>query len=48
MGFVMEALAPIRSKLPALSRVLLEPFAHPGEFDLNQWNLGPRMVELLG
>ncbi len=48
MGFAMDALAPIRSKLPALSRVLLEPFVCQGEFDLTQWNLGPRMAELLG
>lgn len=48
MGFDAAKLQPIRSVLPALTQVLVEPFTTPGNFPLPQWHLGERVDALLG
>lgn len=48
LGFREELLGPIESKLPAICRVLFEPFESPGKFDLSTWCRGERMDDILG
>lgn len=48
MGFDAEKLKPIAHLLPALSRILLEPFTSPGPFQLQSWDLRRRVDHLLG
>ena len=48
MGFDAEKLRPIASTLPALCRVLFEPFLRNGPFGLQDWALSERMDALLG
>jgi len=48
MGFDADALAPLRHKLPALCRVLFAPFSSPLKFDLDGWDRGARVGDILG
>jgi hypothetical protein len=48
LGFQDELLAPLEDKLSCVSRLLLEPFLKQDRYNLQEWNLGPRMNELLG
>ncbi|QDU75133.1 putative protein kinase UbiB [Bremerella volcania] len=48
LGFRHELLEPLASRLPALSRVLLEPFCVEYPYDTNQWRLSERLNDLLG
>lgn len=47
-GFDPQILLPIRERLPALQRILFEPFTVGRPFDLSDWKLGIRVQELLG
>ena len=38
LGFNEQLLAPIRPKLAAVCSVLLEPFCHPGKYDMSGWH----------
>ncbi len=48
MGFNADLLEPIAKKLPAVCRVLFEPFQSPTKFDTNTWNRTERMNDILG
>ena len=48
LGFDRTLLEPLAHKLPALCRLLFEPFRTPGPFDLAQWRLAPRVADVLG
>lgn len=48
LGFRHDLLEPLASRLPALSRVLLEPFCVEHPYDTNQWQLSERLNDLLG
>ena len=48
MGFDAEKLLPIAATLPALCRVLFEPFLRDGPFGLQDWALSARTDALLG
>lgn len=48
LGFDADLLRPMRSRLPALCSVLFEPFASRARFDLESWNNGERLVDVLG
>jgi len=48
LGFDAELLRPLRHKLPALCRVLFEPFASKCKYDLSSWNRGERVGDILG
>lgn len=48
LGFRQELLEPLASRLPALSRVLLEPFCVDHPYDTNEWRLSERLNDLLG
>ena len=48
MGFNPEYLEPMADKLPALCRVLLEPFIIPAPYDITRWHLGERVADVLG
>ena len=48
MGFDPDYLEPMAVKLPALSRVLFEPFILDGDYDVDSWQLGKRVAEILG
>ena len=47
-GFTPEYLEPLAAKLPALCRVLFEPFIIKAPYDLSNWNLGNRVSAVLG
>jgi hypothetical protein len=48
LGFRPELLQPMAHLLPALNRVLFEPFATRGPFDLVSWKLSERVEDVLG
>ena len=48
LGFDAELLAPLRHKLPALCRILFEPFGATGKYDYNHWQLSERLEATLG
>ncbi|PQO25937.1 hypothetical protein C5Y96_21015 [Blastopirellula marina] len=48
LGFRLDLLEPLASRLPALSRVLLEPFCVDHPYDTNHWRLSERLNDLLG
>ncbi|MBY0589080.1 AarF/ABC1/UbiB kinase family protein [bacterium] len=48
LGFDDRTLEPVRSKLPALCRVLFEPFATGVPYDLTRWNRAVRVADVLG
>lgn len=48
LGFREELLLPIRHKLPALCRVLFEPFLSQGRFLHRQWERSKRIADILG
>jgi predicted unusual protein kinase regulating ubiquinone biosynthesis (AarF/ABC1/UbiB family) len=48
LGFDPAYLEPLAHKLPALSRVLFEPFLLEGEYGLAGWKLGERVSDILG
>jgi hypothetical protein len=48
LGFNREYLEPLADKLPALCRVLFEPFCSEHPYDLEDWNLGQRVSDILG
>lgn len=48
VGFDAKKLAPIADLLPALSKLLFEPFASPEPFSTKYWNVNERISRLLG
>jgi predicted unusual protein kinase regulating ubiquinone biosynthesis (AarF/ABC1/UbiB family) len=48
LGFDAATLEPVRGKLPALCRVLFEPFAAGCPYDLHRWNRAERVADILG
>ncbi|MHA7631913.1 ABC1 kinase family protein [Corallococcus sp. M7] len=48
LGFAPELLEPMAEALPAVSRVLLEPFLMDRPFHARSWRLGERLTEALG
>ncbi|RCS56025.1 AarF/ABC1/UbiB kinase family protein [Bremerella cremea] len=48
LGFDVDLLQPLSGRLPALCRILLEPFCSDYPYDVRQWKLSPRLNELLG
>lgn len=48
LGFRHDLLEPLAARLPALSRVLLEPFCVEHPYDTKQWRLSERLNDLLG
>ncbi|MFT7676742.1 MAG: putative unusual protein kinase regulating ubiquinone biosynthesis (AarF/ABC1/UbiB family) [Planctomycetota bacterium] len=48
LGFDADLLKPLRHKLPALCRILFEPFSKGGKFDMDSWNLSERVSDVLG
>jgi hypothetical protein len=48
LGFDAAYLEPLAHKLPALSRILFEPFLLDGEYDVASWRLGERVSDILG
>ena len=48
LGFHAEYLDPLATKLPAVCRVLFEPFCHNQPYDLADWKLSERLADILG
>lgn len=48
LGFNADLLAPLSARLPALCRVLLEPFCVEHPYNTQQWKLSERLNSLLG
>ncbi|MCP4854373.1 MAG: AarF/ABC1/UbiB kinase family protein [Fuerstiella sp.] len=48
LGFSREFLEPLAGKLPALCRVLFEPFCCEYPYDVTEWNLAERVSDILG
>ena len=48
LGFDLNLLRPLQTKLPELTNVLLEPFRTAAVFDVAQWNLSRRITQILG
>ncbi|MFO0947551.1 MAG: AarF/ABC1/UbiB kinase family protein [Planctomycetota bacterium] len=48
MGFDPKTLAPLRSKLPALCRVMFEPFVAGAPYQLGGWRRSERIGDILG
>ena len=48
LGFDPAYLEPIAGRLPALCRVLFEPFFMAGHYSTSRWELGPRVSDVLG
>ena len=48
LGFNAEYLLPLEKKLPALCKVLFEPFCTNGPYDPADWKLGERVANVLG
>lgn len=48
LGFRLDLLEPLGHRLPALSRVLLEPFCVDHPYDTQDWRLSERLNDLLG
>jgi len=47
LGFNAEYLEPLRNKLPALCKVLFEPFRVDYAYDMADWRLGERVEDIL-
>jgi predicted unusual protein kinase regulating ubiquinone biosynthesis (AarF/ABC1/UbiB family) len=48
LGFRDDLLQPLSAKLPALCKVLFEPYAAEYPYDLRDWELGERFGDILG
>jgi len=48
LGFQEDYLEPLASKLPALCKVLFEPYAVEYPYNLDDWRLGERFSDILG
>ncbi len=48
LGFNAELLTPLAAKLPALCRVLFEPFCAEHAYDMADWRLNERVSDVLG
>jgi hypothetical protein len=48
LGFNPDLLEPMSHLLPALNRIIFEPFIAQGPFTFSQWRLGERVEKLLG
>jgi hypothetical protein len=48
LGFNADTLQPLRARLPALCRVLLDPFCTHGPFATKTWKRGERVADVLG
>ncbi len=48
IGFNPDLLEPMKSVLPKLTSLLLEPFAHPGPYNVSLWRLSERVSSILG
>jgi predicted unusual protein kinase regulating ubiquinone biosynthesis (AarF/ABC1/UbiB family) len=48
LGFDVELLEPLAGKLPALCRILFEPFCSDRPYDMSDWKLGERVGDVLG
>lgn len=48
LGFNADTLQSLRAKLPALCRVLLDPFCTNGPFATKTWKRGERVADVLG
>jgi predicted unusual protein kinase regulating ubiquinone biosynthesis (AarF/ABC1/UbiB family) len=48
LGFNADYLEPLAERLPALCRVLFEPFIVGGPYAVAQWRLGERVADILG
>ena len=48
LGFASEYLEPLAAKLPALCRVLFEPFCVDRPYNLSEWKLKERVADILG
>lgn len=48
LGFNPEFLQPLEGKLPALCRVLFEPFAADYPYPIQDWRIGERVRDILG
>jgi predicted unusual protein kinase regulating ubiquinone biosynthesis (AarF/ABC1/UbiB family) len=48
MGFNTEYLEPLAAKLPAVCRVLFEPFCNNMPYDMADWKLSDRLADILG
>ena len=48
LGFDAEYLQPLAPKLPALCRVLFEPFAVDYPYPMHEWRLAERVADVLG
>ncbi len=48
LGFSRDLLEPLADRLPALNRLLFEPFVTDGPFSLETWHLGERAEQILG
>ncbi len=48
MGFQGEYLQPLSANLPALCRILFEPFCVDYAYDMPDWRLGERVGDILG
>lgn len=48
LGFNPDYLEPLADKLPALSRVLFEPFIIAAPYPVERWQLGERVAAVLG
>ncbi len=48
LGFREDLLAPLRDRLPALCKLMFEPFLQPSPFDPAEWRRSERTDDLLG
>ncbi len=48
LGFNREYLEPLADKLPALCRVMFEPFCCEHPYNMSDWRLGERVSDILG
>ena len=48
LGFNPDYLDPMAERLPALCRVLFEPFLINAPYDVSRWRLGERVADVLG
>ncbi len=48
LGFEADLLDPLRHKLPALCRILFEPFGPGGKYDFARWKVSERLEAALG
>lgn len=48
LGFNPEYLEPLAKKLPAICRILFEPFCKDHRYDISSWRLRDRMANVLG